>query len=120
MASRVEGAEPLRDDDDIYRIILAPAKRMLEDEKKIVKGKTKKRMIQNMIYAIERQCEYLQEDREFLNHCFRLVRTAAHCPELLPPLLTPLPPIRNDVCSRACGKERLCTDRVASLLRAAR
>ena len=29
MACRVEGAEPLREDDDIYRVILAPAKRMV-------------------------------------------------------------------------------------------
>ena len=81
--TRVLDKEPLRDDDDIYRLILAPAKRMLKSEKKAVRTKTQKRMIQNMINATERQCEYMQEDRDFLSNCFKLVRPA-HSSQSMP------------------------------------
>ena len=42
----------------------------LGHNKKMTKKKSEKRKIDNMISAIERQCEHVQEDREFLKHCF--------------------------------------------------
>ena len=93
--NRVLSADAMRDDDEIYRVIFAPAKRMLDAEKSETRGKTAKRKVTNKIYAMERCAGYVQEDREFLSQCFELLDSGAHPPACVPescpcPALTPM------------------------------
>ena len=70
---RGEAHEPLIEEDLLYRVIFLPAKLKLEKDRDETISKIGKRKIQNLIHAMHRQCEHMQEDMDFLMECFNFL-----------------------------------------------